>query len=132
MVTLGEGMTPVFPLPRLGAEIGLSRLLVKDEGLLPTCTFKARGAAVGVSRALELGIEALARPTNGNAGAAWAAYAARAGLRMVVAMPEDAPVVTRARASRCGRGAAPRGRADLRRWTADLGHDLPRCLRARG
>lgn len=96
VVTLGEGMTPVLSLPRLGAELGLSRLLVKDEGLLPTGSFKARGAAVGVSRARELGVTGLAMPTNGNAGAAWSAYAARAGIRMVVAMPEDAPAVTRA------------------------------------
>ncbi|MGI8723048.1 MAG: threonine synthase [Geodermatophilaceae bacterium] len=96
VVSLGGGMTPVLPLPRLGAELGLSRLLVKDEGLLPTGSFKARGAAVGVSRARELGVTGLAMPTNGNAGAAWAAYAARAGIRMVVAMPVDAPAVTRA------------------------------------
>ncbi|MDQ4038105.1 MAG: pyridoxal-phosphate dependent enzyme, partial [Actinomycetota bacterium] len=96
VVSLGEGMTPMLALPRLGTELGLSRLLVKDEGQLPTGSFKARGAAVGVSRARELGATALAMPTNGNAGAAWAAYAARAGLRMVVAMPTDAPVVTRA------------------------------------
>jgi len=96
VVSLGGGMTPVLPLPRLGAELGLSRLLVKDEGLLPTGSFKARGAAVGVSRARELGVTGLAMPTNGNAGAAWSAYAARAGLRMVVAMPVDAPPVARA------------------------------------
>ncbi len=95
VVSLGEGMTPVLSLPRLGAELGLSRLLVKDEGLLPTGTFKARGAAVGVSRAYELGVTGLAMPTNGNAGAAWSAYAARAGVRMVVAMPADAPAVIR-------------------------------------
>ncbi|MFY9916639.1 MAG: threonine synthase, partial [Nocardioidaceae bacterium] len=58
--------------------------------------FKARGAAVGVSRAKELGAERLAMPTNGNAGAAWSAYAARAGLRTTVAMPLDAPTITRA------------------------------------
>ena len=96
VVSLGEGMTPVISLPRLGAELGLSRLLVKDEGLLPTGSFKARGAAVGVSRSAELGVTGLAMPTNGNAGAAWSAYAARAGVRMVVAMPTDAPAVTRA------------------------------------
>src|SRR6476659_10758738 len=51
VVTLGEGMTPLLPAPRLGAEIGLPRLLVKDDGLLPTGSFKARGAGVGVSPA---------------------------------------------------------------------------------
>ncbi len=95
VVTLGEGMTPLLPLPRYGARIGLPGLLMKDEGLVPTGTFKARGAAVGVSRAAELGVEGIAMPTNGNAGAAWAAYAARAGLRALVAMPVDAPTITR-------------------------------------
>ncbi len=95
VVSLGEGMTPLLGVPRLGADLGLSRLWVKDEGLLPTGSFKARGAAVGVSRARELGAEALAMPTNGNAGAAWAAYAARAGLAMLVAMPVGAPSITR-------------------------------------
>jgi threonine synthase len=69
---------------------------MKDEGLLPTGTFKARGAAVGVSRAAELGVTGVAMPTNGNAGAAWAAYAARAGIRSLIAMPVDAPSITRA------------------------------------
>jgi threonine synthase len=69
-------MTPLLPAPLLGAELGLPRLLVKDDGLLPTGSFKARGAAVGVSRAKELGATRLAMPTNGNAGAAWSTYAA--------------------------------------------------------
>ena len=96
VVTLGEGMTPLLPAPRLGAEIGVPGLLVKDEGALPTGSFKARGAAVGVSRARELGATRLAMPTNGNAGAAWAAYAARAGLHLLVGMPLGAPTITRA------------------------------------
>jgi threonine synthase len=96
VVTLGEGMTPLLPAPRLGADLGVPRLLVKDEGLLPTGSFKARGAAVGVSRAAELGATALAMPTNGNAGAAWAAYGARAGLALTVAMPVGAPAITAA------------------------------------
>ena len=96
IVTLGEGMTPVIPMPRLGAEWGIARLAMKDEGLLPTGTFKARGAAVGVSRARELGITRIAMPTNGNAGAAWATYAARAGLDALIVMPVDAPLITRA------------------------------------
>jgi threonine synthase len=95
VVTLGEGMTPVVPLPRYGGRIGVPGLLMKDEGLTPTATFKARGAAVGVSRAAELGVRGVAMPTNGNAGAAWAAYAARAGLSCLIAMPVGAPVVTR-------------------------------------
>ncbi len=96
VVTLGEGMTPLLPVPRLAADLGVDRVLVKDDGLLPTGSFKARGAAVGVSRAKELGAHRLAMPTNGNAGAAWSAYAARAGLRTTVAMPLDAPPITRA------------------------------------
>jgi threonine synthase len=72
-------------------EIGL---WLKDEGLNPTGTFKARGAAVGVSRARALGAQTIALPTAGNAGAAWSAYGACAGLRVVVAMPRDAPALT--------------------------------------
>jgi threonine synthase len=96
VVSLGEGMTPLLPLPSYGAAIGVPDLLMKDEGLIPTGTFKARGAAVGVSRAAELGVKGVAMPTNGNAGAAWALYAARAGLRSLIAMPVDAPAITRA------------------------------------
>jgi threonine synthase len=95
VTTLGEGWTPLLPAPRYGAHIGIRGLLIKDEGLLPTGSFKARGAAVGVSRARELGIRRVAMPTNGNAGAAWATYAARAGLRATVAMPLGAPTITR-------------------------------------
>ncbi|UQU62141.1 threonine synthase [Couchioplanes caeruleus] len=95
IVSLGEGMTPLLPLPRYGARIGVPGLLMKDEGLTPTGSFKARGAAVGVSRAAELGVRGVAMPTNGNAGAAWAVYAARAGLRCLIAMPAAAPAITR-------------------------------------
>jgi len=91
----GEGMTPLIPLARLGARIGVPGLLVKDEGPLPTGSFKARGAAVGVARAAELGVKSLAMPTNGNAGAAWAAYCARVGIQSTIAMPSDAPAITR-------------------------------------
>src|SRR5207237_4162861 len=75
------------------AAVGVPRLRGKDEGLRPTGTFKARGAAVGVTRARELGVTVLALPTAGNAGAAWAAYGARAGIRVVVVMPETTPEV---------------------------------------
>ena len=91
IVSLGEGGTPLLPAPRLGTAIGLPRLLIKDEGQNPTGSFKARGLAVAVSRAKELGATALAIPSAGNAAAAMAAYAARAGLPAVVAMPEDTP-----------------------------------------
>jgi threonine synthase len=101
-VRLGEGMTPLLELGRLGGELGLPGLLMKDEGLLPTGTFKARGAAVGVSRAAELGATGVAMPTNGNAGAAWAAYCARAGLGCLVVMPADAPEITRSECEAAG------------------------------
>jgi len=102
VVSLGEGMTPLVPLPRLGESMGLPGLLMKDEGLIPTGTFKARGAAVGVSRAAELGVRKIAMPTNGNAGAAWATYAARAGLGSLIVMPQDAPSITRAECAVAG------------------------------
>ena len=95
VTTLGEGMTPLLPLPTYGSRIDVPGLLVKDEGLVPTGSFKARGAAVGVSRARELGVRAVAMPTNGNAGAAWSVYAARAGMGSLVVMPVDAPEITR-------------------------------------
>jgi threonine synthase len=95
VVSLGEGMTPLLPMPRYGRELGLERLLMKDEGLIPTGTFKARGAAVGVSRTYEVGVRKIAMPTNGNAGSAWATYAARAGMEALIAMPIAAPEICR-------------------------------------
>ncbi|HUY78236.1 MAG TPA: threonine synthase [Ktedonobacterales bacterium] len=92
-VTLGEGATPLLDLPWLSQELD-ARASLKDEGLNPTGAFKARGAAVGVTRARALGARTIALPTAGNAGAAWAAYGARAGLPVVVAMPRDAPALT--------------------------------------
>jgi threonine synthase len=94
IITLGEGMTPLLPLRRLGAALGLPNLLLKDEGLNPTGTFKARGAATGISRAKELGVKAVAMPTNGNAGGAWASYGARAGISVTLVMPTDAPAMS--------------------------------------
>jgi threonine synthase len=95
VVSLGEGMTPLLPLPAYGRELGVPKLLMKDEGLIPTGTFKARGAAVGVSRAYEVGVRKIAMPTNGNAGSAWATYAARAGMEALIAMPIAAPEICR-------------------------------------
>lgn len=95
VVSLGEGMTPLLTASDLGAELGVPFLLVKDESALPTGTFKSRGAAVGVSRAVELGAQGLAMPTNGNAGAAWATYAARAGVPSLIVMPAEAPYINR-------------------------------------
>jgi threonine synthase len=102
VTTLGEGFTPLLPLPAYGASIGVPGLLMKDEGLIPTGTFKARGAAVGVSRARELGVKAIAMPTNGNAGAAWSVYAARGGLGSLIVMPVDAPEITRRECAAAG------------------------------
>ncbi len=91
-VTLGEGMTTLVPVPRLGATMGLRRLYVKDEGLNPTGSFKARGMTAAVTRAKRLGAKTLAAPTAGNAGGALAAYAAAAGLEALIVMPADTPV----------------------------------------
>jgi threonine synthase len=93
VATLGEGFTPLLGAPRLGESLGLDGLLVKDESLNPTGSFKARGMAVAVSRARELGLTKLAAPSAGNAGAALATYAARAGLESLVVMPADTPRV---------------------------------------
>jgi threonine synthase len=95
IVALGETLTPLIPLPASAAHMGVARLLIKDEGLLPTGSFKARGAAVGVARLRELGGSRFVMPTNGNAGAAWSLYAARAGLEAHIVIPEDAPLTTR-------------------------------------
>jgi threonine synthase len=94
-VSFGEQFTPVVPMRSLGEEIGLDRLFLKDEGLLPTGSFKARGAALGVSRARELGVRAFAMPTNGNAGGAWAAYGTRAGIDAYIVMPKSAPAINK-------------------------------------
>ena len=102
IVTLGEGMTPLLKMENLGKKIGLKNLLIKDEGMNPTGTFKARGATAGVSKAKELGIEAVTVPTNGNAGAAWATYAARAGMESYIIMPRNGPVVARKEISAAG------------------------------
>lgn len=95
LVSLGEGMTPLLPMEKLGADMGIAHLCMKDEGMAPTGTFKARGAAVGVSKAKELGIKGLVMPTNGNAGAAWSVYSSRAGIQAVIIMPKDAPAMIR-------------------------------------
>jgi threonine synthase len=88
---LGEGGTPLLDTETLGRTFGFERLLIKDEGRNPTGSFKARGLCAAVSRAVELGAHDLALPTAGNAGAALAAYAARAGATATVAMPADTP-----------------------------------------
>lgn len=90
-ITLGEGMTPLIHARRLGERIGLSRFYIKDEGLNPTASFKARGLSAAVTMAKALGAQTLALPTAGNAGGAAAAYAAKAGMACVIAMPADTP-----------------------------------------
>ena len=94
VVSLGEVMTPLIPLTRSAQSLGVSaEVIVKDEGRLPTGSFKARGLALAVCMAKELGVKKMAMPTNGNAGAALAAYASRAGIETVVFCPDDTPQV---------------------------------------
>ena len=97
IVSLGETMTPIVDCPRLKQRLGLDtagEILVKDESRLPTGSFKARGLALAVSMAKELGVTRMAMPTAGNAGAALAAYCARAAMESFVFCPDDAPDVT--------------------------------------
>lgn len=101
-VTLGEGMTPLLPCPRLGRELGLARLLVKDESQLPTGSFKSRGMTTAVSMARHFGLKRLAIPTAGNAGGALAVYGARAGMEVYVFMPEDTPGINQLEAHLAG------------------------------
>jgi threonine synthase len=93
IVSLGEIMTPLLPMPRLAKQLGGGELLIKDEGRLPTGSFKARGLVMAVSMAKAFGIKHMAMPTNGNAGAALAAYATRAGIKTTIFCPEDTPEV---------------------------------------
>jgi threonine synthase len=93
IVTLGEGDAPLLVASRLGQKYSLNHLYIKDESGQPTGSFKARGLAMAVSRAIELGVEEFVIPTAGNAGGALSAYAARAGKRAHVYMPQDAPAV---------------------------------------
>jgi threonine synthase len=98
ILSLGEVVTPLIPLPRIASRLAAKgqkpgEILVKDEGRLPTGSFKARGLVLAVSMAKELGIRHMAMPTNGNAGAAMAAYCARAGIKATVFCPDDTPPV---------------------------------------
>ncbi|MFG6283740.1 threonine synthase [Sphingomonas sp. S6] len=90
IVSLGEIETPLIPLLKSGGD---GNVLVKDEGRLPTGSFKARGLVMAVAMAKELGVTRIAMPTNGNAGAALAAYASRVGIETIVFCPEDTPEV---------------------------------------
>ena len=89
IVSLGEIETPLIPVPKSGG----TNVLVKDEGRLPTGSFKARGLVMAVAMAKELGVTKIAMPTNGNAGAALAAYASRVGIETVVFCPDDTPEI---------------------------------------
>ena len=93
IVRLGEVMTPILPAPKLQSRYGCGEILIKDEGRLPTGSFKARGIALAVAMAKELGITTMAMPTNGNAGAALAAYCSAADIETYVFCPEDTPRV---------------------------------------
>ena len=91
ILTLGEGGTPLLEANQLGSKLGMSKLLIKEEGLNPTGTFKARGISAAVSKAYELGVTGFTMPSAGNAAGSAAAYGARAGLPVKVFMPQDAP-----------------------------------------
>jgi len=93
IVSLGEAVTPLIALPTLGKKLNAAEIIVKDEGRLPTGSFKARGLVMAVSMAKALGVKHMAMPTNGNAGAALAAYASRCGIRSTIFCPEDTPEV---------------------------------------
>jgi threonine synthase len=90
-VSLGEPVTPLLPLAALGARHATRAPLLKDEGRLPTGSFKARGLAVAVSMARHFGVKRIALPTNGNAGAALAAYGTAAGIETLVICPAETP-----------------------------------------
>src|ERR1700759_5515682 len=93
IVSLGETITPLLPLPKIAAKLKGGGLLVKDEGRLPTGSFKARGLVMAVSMGKALGIKHMAMPTNGNAGAALAAYATSCGIKTTIFCPADTPEV---------------------------------------
>jgi threonine synthase len=89
VITLGEGSTPLVPAPRLSEHVGLD-VLLKLDCLNPTGSFKDRGMAVAVTRAVEAGARAVICASTGNTAASATAYAARAGLKAVVLMPQGA------------------------------------------
>lgn len=102
IVTLGEGFSPILPLRRLGARLGLNQLYVKDESLNPTGSFKARGLSAAVSMAKSLGITKIAIPSAGNAAGALAAYCAKANIAAYIFMPKDTPAANILEARACG------------------------------
>jgi threonine synthase len=92
IVTLGEGLTPLLPVQRLGARVGLPRLYVKDESRNATWSFKDRMCSSAVSVAKEFGADVITTSSSGNAGAATAAYAARAGKECVIFTLQRFPI----------------------------------------
>jgi threonine synthase len=90
-VSLGEGMTPLVELPRIGRQLGIARLLGKHEGFHPTGSFKDRGMSAAITGLRARGVERVALPSAGNAASSAAAYAARAGMRCRVVMPKTTP-----------------------------------------
>src|SRR5256714_4140583 len=106
-VTLGEGGTPLLPLPRLAAQLGLRHVLAKDEGQNPTGTFKARGLSMAITRARTLGARGFVIPSAGNAGGAAAVYAARSRLPFAVLVPPGTPAAPLAAAAPAGATLLP-------------------------
>jgi threonine synthase len=102
LVSLGEGYTPLLDARKLGAELGLRQLWIKDEAQNPTGSFKDRGLSLAISRAKELGVKKAAIPSAGNAGGSFAAYAARAGIEAYVFMPHDTPIANQIEAQQYG------------------------------
>ncbi|MDQ2855968.1 MAG: threonine synthase [Acidobacteriota bacterium] len=127
IVSLGEGWTPLLPAERLGQQLGLAQLYIKDESQNPTQSFKARGMAAAVSMAKELGAQKLAVPSAGNAAGALAAYAARAGMEAFIFMPKDTP---RANVVECEQTGAHVTLMDG--LITDCGAEVARCKEAEG
>lgn len=94
LITLGEAQTPLLRLGNDDTDRRQAKVMIKDEGRLPTGSFKARGMALAVTMAAHFGVKALSVPTAGNAGSAAAAYGARAGMTVFVFTPEDTPDMT--------------------------------------
>src|SRR5882724_6761083 len=87
IVSLGEGCTPLIQATRLGAELNIPRLYLKNDTILPTGSLKDRSNSVGISKAKELGFAIATVMSTGNAAASVAAYSAAAGMRRVVMVP---------------------------------------------
>jgi threonine synthase len=102
LISLGEGYTPLLDAKKLGAELGLRQLWIKDEAQNPTGSFKDRGLSLAISRAKELGVRKAAIPSAGNAGGSFAAYAARAGIEAHVFMPRDTPAANQIEVAQYG------------------------------